>query len=97
MNYANERSQAALEPSSQDAFDVIRLTRSKAAVWTADDVARLIEILKKILTYFYHRLSRYHMIPMDDQKKIGHKTLRNSTLFIYLFIYLLYEYSKRFV
>jgi len=26
-------------------YDVIRLTRSKAAVWTADDVARLIEIL----------------------------------------------------
>jgi len=34
VNYANERSQAALERSSQDAYDVIRLTRSKAAVWT---------------------------------------------------------------
>ena len=42
--YANERSQAALERSSQDACDVIRLTRSKAAVWTVDDVARLVEI-----------------------------------------------------
>ena len=41
MNYANE---AELEQSSQDADDVIRLTRSKAAVWTIDDVARSIEI-----------------------------------------------------
>jgi len=65
VNYANERSQAALERSSQDAYVVIRLTRSKAAVWTVDDVARLIEILFK----------------------------KNC----YLFIYLLYEYSKRFV
>ena len=37
VNYANEPSQAALERSNQDAFDVIRLTRSKAAVWTAFD------------------------------------------------------------
>jgi len=44
VNYANEPSQAALEQSSQDAYDIIRLTRSKAAVWTVDDVARLIEI-----------------------------------------------------
>ena len=48
MNYANDTSQAALERSSQDAYDVIRLTRSKAAVWTVDDVARLIEFLKKL-------------------------------------------------
>jgi len=41
VNYANERSQAALERSSQDAYDAI--TRSKAAVWTVDDVARLID------------------------------------------------------
>jgi len=47
VNYANERSQAALERSSQDAYDVIRLTRSKATVWTVDDMARLIEIFKK--------------------------------------------------
>jgi len=46
MNYANDTSQAALERSSQDAYDVIRLTRSKAAVWTVDDVARLIEFKK---------------------------------------------------
>jgi len=43
VNCANEPSQAALERSSQDAYDVIRLTRSKAAVWTVDDVMRLIE------------------------------------------------------
>jgi len=44
VNYANDRSQAVLERSSQDAYNVIRLTRSKAAVWT---VARLIEIFLK--------------------------------------------------
>jgi len=44
VNYANEPSQAALERSSQDAYDAIMLTRSKAAVWTVDDVARVIEI-----------------------------------------------------
>jgi len=43
VNYANEPSQAALERSSQDAYNVIRLTRSKAAVWTVDAVARLID------------------------------------------------------
>jgi len=54
VNYANEHSQAALEWSSQDAYDVIRLTRSKAAVWTVDDVARLIEfLLKRILIYLF--------------------------------------------
>jgi len=47
VNYANEPSQAALERSSQNAYGVIRLTRSKADVWTVDDVARLIGILKK--------------------------------------------------
>ena len=53
VNYANERSQAALERSSQDADDVIRLTCSKAAVWTVDDVARLIE-LKNNSSLFIH-------------------------------------------
>jgi len=43
VNYANKPSQAALERSGQDACDVIRLTRSKAAVWTVDDGARLID------------------------------------------------------
>jgi len=48
VNYANEPSQAALERSSLDAYGVkIMLTRSKAAVWTVDDVARLIEFKKK--------------------------------------------------
>ena len=48
MNYANEPSKAALERTSQDAYDVkIMLTRIKAAVWTVDDVARLIEFKKK--------------------------------------------------
>jgi len=51
LNYANEPSQAALERSSQDAYDVIRLTRSKA-VWTVDYVARLIDLKKRILIYF---------------------------------------------
>jgi len=35
VNYANE--------PSQD-YDVIRLTRSKTAVWTVDDMARSIEM-----------------------------------------------------
>jgi len=52
MNCANERSQAALERSSQDADDVIRLTRRKAAVWTVDDAARLIDFLKEFLFIF---------------------------------------------
>jgi len=53
VNY--ESNQAALDRSSQGAYDVIRLTRSKAAVWTADDMARLIEILTKkdILIYAF--------------------------------------------
>jgi len=50
MNYANELSQAALERSSQDAYltsyDVIWLTRSKAAV-------HLIEIKKKEFFFLY--------------------------------------------
>jgi len=49
VNYADESSQAALERSSQDAYDIIRLTRSKAAVWTVDDVARLIDLKKEFL------------------------------------------------
>ena len=55
MNCANEPSQAALERSSQDACDVIRLTRSKADVWTVDDVARLIDFFRKhsyLFVYF---------------------------------------------
>jgi len=36
-----------------DAYDVIRLTRSKAAVWTVDDVARLIEIFEFLFIYLF--------------------------------------------
>ena len=55
VNYANEPSQAALERSSQDAYDSVRLTRSKAAVWTVDDVVtRLIEFLKSVLICFFN-------------------------------------------
>jgi len=47
VNCANECSQAALERSSQDAYDVTALTEwwgaGEMAVWTVDDVARLIE------------------------------------------------------
>ena len=57
MNCVNERSQAALERSSQDAYNVIRLTRSKAAVWTVDDVARLIEIFLIFLFIYLFLLS----------------------------------------
>jgi len=54
VNYANERSQAALGRSSQDAHDVIKLTRSKAAVWTVDDMTRLMEfLLRRILIYLF--------------------------------------------
>jgi len=55
VNCANEPSQAALERSSHDAYDVIRLTRSKADVWTVDDVARLIDFFRKhsyLFVYF---------------------------------------------
>ena len=52
VNSANEPSQAALERSSQDAYDVI-LTRSQAAVWTVNVVARLIEFCKKEFLFIY--------------------------------------------
>ena len=55
MNYANEPGQAALEQSSQHADDVVRLTRSKAAVWTVDDVARLIDLKNFIYLFFFSR------------------------------------------
>jgi len=57
VNYANEPDQVALEWSSQDADDVIALTRSKAAVWPVDDVSRLIELFSKefLFIYFCHR------------------------------------------
>jgi len=46
-------SQAALERSSQDAYDVIRFTPSKTAAWTADDVASLIDFFYKEFLFIY--------------------------------------------
>jgi len=56
VNYANEPSQAALERASQDAYDVITLTHSKAAARTVDD-ALIDQIFKKnfYLFIFYPR------------------------------------------
>jgi len=51
-SYANEPSQAALEQASQDVYDVIAYThaaRRLCGVWTVDIVARLTEVLKKII------------------------------------------------
>jgi len=53
VSYANESSQAALERSSQDAYDVIRLTRSKATAWTVDDVAHLIDLKKSYYLFIF--------------------------------------------
>jgi len=89
VNYANERSQAALERSSEDAYDVIRLTRSKAAVWTVDDVARLIESSTSNFYLFLSFHGNIIMILKDDKNQIDHKTLqRSSLLYCTLFIYL---------
>ena len=51
VKYANEPGQAALERSSQDDDEVIRLTHIKAAVWTVDE--RLIEVFKKEFLRIY--------------------------------------------
>ena len=53
VNYANESSQAALERSIQYVYDVIRLTRSKAAVWTVRCDAFNQNMFIKILTYLF--------------------------------------------
>ena len=84
VNYANELSQAALERSSLDAYDVIKLTCSKAAAWTVDDVARSIDYLKEFL-FIYLFLPSVAYDPEDDKNETDHKTLQNSTL-LYLFI-----------
>ena len=52
MNYANETSQAAIQQSSQDAYDVTRLTHTKAAMWTVDDMPHLINFLNVIYLLF---------------------------------------------
>jgi len=52
VNYANETSQAAIQQSSQDAYDVTRLTHTKAAMWTVDDMPHLINFLNVIYLLF---------------------------------------------
>ena len=49
MQMSPAKRRLSVERSSQDAYDVNRLTRSKAAVWTVDHVARLIQFKKKFL------------------------------------------------
>jgi len=56
-------------------------------MWTVDDVAHLIEILKKEFIFIY---PQYHMILGDNKYYINYKTL------LYLFI-VAYKYSKRFI
>jgi len=53
VNYANEPSQAELEWSIQDAYDVMRLTRSEAAVWASRRCGAFDRnFLKRIPVYF---------------------------------------------
>jgi len=69
-------------------------------VWTADDVARLIESSTSNFYLFLSFLGNIITILKDDKNQIDHKTLQRSILYstvLYLFIYLLYEYSKSFV
>jgi len=68
--YANEPSQAALERSNQDAYDVIRLTRAARRLcghWTVDDVARLIEIKKQFL-FIYSFIFTLRTYDLGDGK-----------------------------
>ena len=68
VNYANECSQAALERSSQDAYDVTALTEwwgaGEMAVWTVDDVARLIKFFFKFLFI----LKILHSVAYDSER-----------------------------
>jgi len=81
VKYANEHSQAATERSSQDAYDAIRLTRGKAAVWTTDDVVHWIHFFKKKLhIYFLPPVALRSRLLRDDKNEIRYKTL------LYLFI-----------
>jgi len=86
VNYANEPSQSAR--SSQDAYGVIRLRHSKAAVWTVD--SRRCGVIDRIFLKNSYLLF-LPSIAYDSEGSIT--TLQNSTLFIYS----LYEYSKRFI
>jgi len=61
------------------------LTRIKAPAWTVDDVARLMEFVKKEL-FIYLFLPSVAHDPEGRQNWIDHKTLQNSTL-LYLFVY----------
>jgi len=67
VNCANEPSQEALERSSRDAYDVIRLTRSKAAVWTVDSGAFDRNIFKKN-SYFLFIYFFTHSDPYDPER-----------------------------
>jgi len=78
---ANERSQAAL--------DVIRLTCSKAAAWTVDVVARMVEFLKLKTTIFfiYLFLPSVTYNPEGRQKLDWSQNSKKTLLYcIYLFI-----------
>jgi len=67
VNYANKRSQAALERSSQDADDVIRLTR--AARRPCKRCGAFDRIFKKefVFIFLFYFYPRYHMISRDDK------------------------------
>ena len=70
----------ANEPS-QDAYGVIRLTHSKAAVWTVEDVARLIKFKKRILIC----LLILQSVAYDPKERQKLDLSQNSAL-LYLFI-----------
>jgi len=72
--------------ASQDVYDVIA---TKAAVWTVDSVAHLIENLKRILIYLFLPSVAYD--PEGGQKL---NQLRNSNLYLFIPAH---EYLKRFV
>jgi len=66
--------------ASQDAYSVIRLTRSNAAVWTVDDVARLFELFSRkkfLFMYLFVFLDRLEVVSRKDatllaQLRSGH-------------------------
>jgi len=70
VNHGNEPSQAALERSSQDAYDVVRLTRNRAAVWTVDDVAHIIDFYL-ILYLRYDTRSYFNVCSKADISQLN--------------------------
>jgi len=80
VKYANERSQAATERSSQDAYDAIRLTHSKAAVWTTDYVVNWIHFFQKKESIFIFTPGSITIPTPEGRQKCD--PLQNSTLFI---------------